>query len=85
MTRAEVLRDLLDHGRDYDMPRLEESAVELGLPMADVLVVGGQPVPGHLLPPDRDNDVVREFVYRVTYCNHPQLAALRELARSPAY
>jgi hypothetical protein len=78
MTRTEVLRDLPDNGRDYDTPRLEELAAELGLPLADVLVVAGHPVPGHLLPPGRDKDVMRAFTYRVTYCNHPQLAALRE-------
>lgn len=78
VTRTEVLRDLLDNGRDCDTLRLEGLAAELGLPVADVLVVAGHPVPGHLLPPDRDKDVMRAFTYRVTYCNHPQLAALRE-------
>ncbi|MEU3455179.1 hypothetical protein ABZ671_16530 [Micromonospora sp. NPDC006766] len=78
MTRTEVLRDLLDNGRGYDTPQLEAIAAELGLPVADVLVLAGHPVPGHLLPPDRDREVMRAFVYRVTYCNHPQLAALRE-------
>ncbi|MBG0565572.1 hypothetical protein [Actinoplanes aureus] len=78
MARTEVLRGLLDHGRDFDTPRLERHAAELGLPLADVFVVAGHPVPGHLLPPDRDKTVMRAFVYRVTYCNHPQLAALRE-------
>lgn len=78
MTRTEVLRGLLDNGRDCDTPLLEELAAELGLPVADVLVVAGHPVPGHLLPPDRDKNVIRAFAYRVTYCNHPQQAALRE-------
>ncbi|MFC0526572.1 hypothetical protein [Phytohabitans kaempferiae] len=78
MTRTEVLRHLVDHGRNCDTPRLERLAAELGLPVADVLVIAGHPVPGHLLPPDRDKDVLRAFAYRVTYCNHPQLAALRE-------
>jgi hypothetical protein len=78
MTRTQVLRDLLDNGRDCDPRRLEGLASELGLPVADVLVVAGHPVPAHLLPPDRDMDVMRAFAYRVTYCNHPQLAALRE-------
>ncbi|GAB3084258.1 hypothetical protein [Micromonospora schwarzwaldensis] len=78
MTRTEALRDLLDNGRDCDTPRLEAIAVELDLPVADVLVVAGHPVPGDLLPPDRDKTVMRAFAYRVTYCNHPQLAALRE-------
>ena len=78
MRRTEVLRDLLDNGRDYDTPRLEQLAAEFRLPVADVLVVAGHPVPGYLLPPDRDKDVMRAFTYRVMYCNHPQLAALRE-------
>jgi hypothetical protein len=78
MTRTVALRDLLDNGRDYDTPRLEVIAAELGLPVADVLVVAGHPVSGELLPPDRDKTVMREFAYRVTYCSHPQLADLRE-------
>ncbi|MEV4462559.1 hypothetical protein AB0J51_02940 [Micromonospora echinofusca] len=78
MKRTEVLRDLLHNGRGYDAPQLESLAAGLGLPVADALVVAGHPVPGHLLPPDRDKDIMRAFVYRVTYCNHPQLAALRE-------
>jgi hypothetical protein len=82
MTRTDVLRDLLDRGRDYDMQRLEQLAAALGLPVADLLVVAGHPVPGYLLPPDRDRDVVRAFAYRVTFCNHPQLAALREFLRA---
>ncbi|MEV4542953.1 hypothetical protein [Micromonospora echinaurantiaca] len=78
MTRTDVLRDLLDNGRDCDPPRLEAIAAELGLPVADVLVVAGHPVPGRLLPPDRDKNVMRAFAYRVTHCKHPQLATLRE-------
>ena len=54
MTRTDVLRALLDNSRHYDKPRLEELPAELDLPTADVLVVAGHPVPGHLLPPDRD-------------------------------
>jgi len=78
MGRTRILRDLLDNGRRQDPSRLAECAAELGLPLADVLVVAGHPVPGRLLPPDRDDRVLREFAYRVTYCDHPQLAALRE-------
>ena len=78
MTRTEVLRDLLDNGRDLSTARLTQLAAELGLPLADVLLVGGHPVPGRLLPPDRDREVMREFAYRVTYCHHAQLASLRE-------
>ncbi len=78
MTRDEMLRGLLRDGRGYDQPRLAAAAAELGLPVADVLVVAGLAVPGRLLPPERDEDVMRAFTYRVTYCDHPQLAALRE-------
>lgn len=82
MTRTDVLRDLLAHGRDYDTQQLEQLAAALGLPVADVVMVAGHPVPGYLLPPDRDGDVVRAFAYRVTFCNHPQLAALRDFLRA---
>jgi hypothetical protein len=78
VTRTDMLRDLLEHGRDHDARRLERLAATLGLPVADVLMVAGHPVPGYLLPPHRDREVVREFAYRVTFCNHPQLAALGE-------
>ncbi|WP_203932645.1 hypothetical protein [Virgisporangium ochraceum] len=78
MTRSELLRDLLDHGRNYAASRIEEHAGELDLPLADVLVVAGHPVPGHLLPPDRNQKVLRAFAYRVTYCTHAQLALLRD-------
>lgn len=82
MKRTDVLRDLLDHGRNYDTQQLEQFAAALGLPVADMLTVAGRPVPGYLLPPDRDQDVVRAFAYRVTFCNHPQLAALCEFLRA---
>lgn len=73
----EVLLELRDNGRDYGTPRLAQVGAELGLPEADVRVVAGHPVPGHLLPPDRDKEAMRAFAYRVTFCDHPQLAALR--------
>jgi hypothetical protein len=78
VTRTEVQRDLPANGRYYDTPRLEDLAADPGLHMADVLVVAGHPVPGHLLPPDRHSDVMRASTYRMTYRNHPQLAALTE-------
>ncbi len=45
VTRMELLRDLLDNGRHYDMARMEDHAAELNLPVADILVVAmqGQP------------------------------------------
>jgi hypothetical protein len=78
MTRTEILRDLVTAGRSYDASRLEAIATELDRPLADVLVVAGHPVPGHLLPPTRDQKTMEAFTYRVTFCNHPQLATLRE-------
>ncbi|MEU7823572.1 hypothetical protein [Catellatospora sp. NPDC049133] len=82
LARAQALRDLLENGRDLDTPRLEAVAVELGLPPADVLLVAGHPIPGRLLPPERDLEVLREFGYRVSFCGHPQLAALCEFLAS---
>jgi hypothetical protein len=73
-----MLRVLLDEGRAQPPLRLAELAGALGLPLADVLVVAGHPVPGHLLPPDRDREVMRAFTYRVTYCKHRELTALRQ-------
>jgi hypothetical protein len=76
--RSELLRDLLNHGRNYAASRIEEHATELALPLADVLVVAGHSVPGQLLPPDRNRKVLGAFAYRVTYCTHAQLDALRD-------
>lgn len=77
VTRLELLRELLDDGRHHVMSRLEACADELDLPLADILVVAGHTVPGRLLPPDRDQNVLGAFGYRVTYCSHAQLAALQ--------
>jgi hypothetical protein len=76
MTRAEVLRDLTATGREHDPARLRRLAAELGLPASDMFVVAGRPVPAHLLPPARDHQIMREFAYRVTFCDHAQLASL---------
>ena len=84
MTRAVVLRDLMANGTGFGPERLRATAVELGLPLADVLVVAGQPVPAELLPPERDPEILRAFTYRVTYCDHRQLAVLEEFVRSLA-
>jgi hypothetical protein len=78
VTRTGLLLDLLDNGQHYGLSRIEEHAAELNLPLADVLVVAGHSVPGHLLPPARDRNLLRDFAYRVTYCSHPQLAELRD-------
>ncbi|MEU8800572.1 hypothetical protein [Spirillospora sp. NPDC048819] len=78
MARAEVLRDLVARGRQFDAARLHSLADELNLPISDVFVIAGHPVPAHLLPPARDREVMREFAYRVTYCDHALLASLTD-------
>ncbi|MFC5753643.1 hypothetical protein [Actinomadura rugatobispora] len=78
MTRAELLRALVATGRRYEPARLHELAAELDLPVSDLFVIAGRPVPAHLLPPDRDREVMREFAYRVTYCDHARLASLED-------
>jgi hypothetical protein len=58
MTRADLLRDLLHHGNDSDPAGLAELVTELGLPVANVLVVAaqeaqrlsGRPDPGFFRP-----------------------------------
>jgi hypothetical protein len=44
---------------------------------SDLLVIAGHPVPAELRPPERDLRVVREFAYRVTFCDHSQMTALK--------
>ena len=82
VVRAEVLRDLVVNGRGYGHERLHELAGELGLLVADIFVIAGQPVPARLLPPVRDPEVFNEFGYRVTFCSHAQLAALESFVLS---
>lgn len=74
MDRVDILKDLKAHGADPG--RCAELAKTLGMLASDLLVVAGHPVPADLLPPERDLRVVREFAYRVSYCDHAQLAAL---------
>jgi hypothetical protein len=82
VTRAEILRDLLVNGHSRSYENLHELAGELGLPAADVFVIAGQPVPARLLPPARDAETFHAFTYRVTFCNHAQLAALESFVLS---
>jgi hypothetical protein len=88
MERATILRDLATSGSDAVPQRLTELAVELRIPAADLFVVAGHPVPAELLPPERDATATRQFAYRVSCCDHAQLAALetfvRSLPRDPA-
>lgn len=71
-----MLRALVAKGREYDSARLHELGTALGLPASDLFVVAGRSVPAHLLPPARDSEIVRDFTYRVTFCDHAQLAFL---------
>ncbi|WP_327267102.1 hypothetical protein OG444_39925 (plasmid) [Streptomyces sp. NBC_01232] len=82
MERATILSSLAASGTETTPQRLTELAAVLDIPAADLLVVAGQPVPAKLLPPERDAGVMRQFAYRVSYCDHSQLAALEAFVRS---
>ncbi|MDL4773732.1 MULTISPECIES: hypothetical protein [Thermomonosporaceae] len=84
MTRAEALRDLVARGKQFDAARLRALADELGLPLSDILVIAGHPVPALLLPPARDREVLKEFAYRVTFCDHARLGSLEDYVSCPA-
>ncbi|WP_187285827.1 MULTISPECIES: hypothetical protein [unclassified Streptomyces] len=77
MERATILSSLAASGADATPQRLTELAAELDLPAADLFVVAGHPVRTELLPPERGARVMRQFAYRVSYCDHSQLAARR--------
>lgn len=77
-----MMSSLVASGNDTPSQQVAELAAELGLPAADLLVVAGHPVPAQLLPPERDARVMRQFAYRVSYCDHAQLAALEAFVRS---
>lgn len=82
MERAIILSSLAASGTDTAPQRLTELAAELDIPAADLLVVAGHPVPAELLPPERDAGVMRQFAYRVSHCDHSQLATLEAFVRS---
>lgn len=82
MERAVILSSLAASGTGTARQRLTELAAELDIPAADILVVAGHPVPVELLPPERDATVMRKLAYRVSYCDHSQLAALEAFIRS---
>ncbi|WP_316773929.1 hypothetical protein [Streptomyces sasae] len=82
MERATILSGLAASGTETAPQRLTELAAELDIPVADLLVVAGRPVPAELLPPERDARVMRQFAYRVSYCDHSELAALEAFVRS---
>ncbi|MFD0378155.1 hypothetical protein [Streptomyces sp. NPDC127112] len=80
--RSDVLSSLFSRGAGTDPRHLGELAVELGIPVADLLVVAGRPVPAGLLPPGRDAKVMKQFAHRVSHCDHSQLAALVDFTGS---
>jgi hypothetical protein len=80
--RGDILRDLVDRGTDNAPERCAEIAADLGLLASDVLTIAGHPVPAELLPPHRDAQVMKEFAYRASYCNHAQMAALIDYIRA---
>ncbi|MFF3837677.1 hypothetical protein [Streptomyces sp. NPDC001930] len=82
MERTDILRGLAARGADTSPQRLSDLAAELGIPVADLFVVAGHPVPSELLPPARDAEATGEFAYRVSHCGHAQLTALEEFVRS---
>ncbi|MFE7266492.1 hypothetical protein ACFU9B_31130 [Streptomyces sp. NPDC057592] len=82
MERDIILSSLATSSTGTTPQRLTELAAELDIPAADLLVVAGHPVPTELLPPERDARVLRQFAYRVSYCDHSQLATLEAFVRS---
>ena len=82
MERADILRDLTQHGTGTTPERCTEIAAELGLLTSDTLAIAGHQVPAELLPPQRDARVMKEFAYRASYCDHTQMAALIEYIRT---
>jgi hypothetical protein len=80
--RTDILRELVARGTDTDPARCVELAAELDMLASDLFVVAGHPVPADLLPPERDPQVMKEFAYRATFCNHAQMAALEEFVHS---
>ncbi|WP_042435964.1 hypothetical protein [Streptacidiphilus anmyonensis] len=82
MERATTLGSLATRGEAVAPQRLAELAAEFDIPVADLLVVAGHPVPEELLPPERDGKAVRAFAYRVSHCGHAQLTVLDDYVRS---
>ncbi|MFJ4685183.1 hypothetical protein [Streptomyces sp. NPDC088789] len=82
MRQDEILSDLTVSGGASAPERLAALADEFDLPVADLLVVAGRPVPAELLPPPRDAGTVRAFAYRVSHCDHTQLASLEDFVRT---
>ncbi|WP_327411512.1 hypothetical protein [Streptomyces sp. NBC_01233] len=82
MGRADLLSNLAASGTDTTPETLAELATELDVPPADLLVIAGHPVPAELLPPKRDATITEQFAYRVSHCDHAQLASLEDFVRS---
>ncbi|MGP3683477.1 hypothetical protein ACTVZO_01995 [Streptomyces sp. IBSNAI002] len=82
MERSSILSNLVGGGTDVDPQRLGELSADLGIPVADLLVVAGRPVPAELLPPERDPEATRRFAFRTSHCDHAQLALLEGFVSS---
>ncbi|MFD7864802.1 hypothetical protein [Streptomyces sp. NPDC057682] len=82
MDRVGILSSLATRGTADFPQQLIERAAELGIPAADLLVIAGHPVPESLRPPERDARVMKGFAYRVSHCDHSQLAALEAYVRA---
>ncbi|MFF4341908.1 hypothetical protein ACFY00_18480 [Kitasatospora sp. NPDC001540] len=80
--RLAALRALATEGSALPPGRLAALAAELDLPLADLYVVAGREVPDELLPPEREDRVLRGFAERVSHCDHGQLAAIEAYVRA---
>ncbi|MFB7977786.1 hypothetical protein [Streptomyces vinaceus] len=82
MEPADILSQLVARGRGTTPAALIELAAELDLPPADLLVIAGHPVPGELLPPQRDARITKQYASCVSHCDHARLSSLEEFVRS---
>ncbi|MFK0238604.1 hypothetical protein [Streptomyces vinaceus] len=82
MERADILSSLAASGADTAPEVLTDLAAEFDIPAADLLVIAGHPVPAELLPPQRDAAIMKQFAYRVSHCDHAQLALLADFVRA---
>ncbi|MFF2076507.1 hypothetical protein ACFVXG_17320 [Kitasatospora sp. NPDC058162] len=91
MERAEILNKLAvgsaatvpqEPAAPAALAALATLAAELDLPLADLYVITGRPVPADLLPPERDVKAMEHFAYLASHCDHAQLAALEAFVRA---
>lgn len=82
MERTDILGTLVASGTGTTPEALAELAVEFDIPLADLLVIAGHPVPAELLPPKRDAALMKRFAHHVSHCDHARLASLEGFVRS---